>query len=120
MSSGSATSWFGAKEADEMVLQLQVALSMVSRGPRTVLIRHLEMSIEALKVMADQMRYQEEPEGLLVPLGCGSKPSTSRSQRRKAGRQRRGGRQDGRETPNETQVPDEDSQEAEAVRHHPE
>jgi hypothetical protein len=50
------------RKIDEMMRQLRDALDMVSKGPRSVLIQHLEMSIEALTVVADQMRYQEEPE----------------------------------------------------------
>ena len=50
------------RKIDEMLRQLRDALDMVSKGPRSVLIQHLEMSIEALTVVADQMRYQEEPE----------------------------------------------------------
>eukprot|EP00972_Heterocapsa_arctica_P043498 6422222-Heterocapsa_arctica.AAC.1 len=60
-----------------MLRQLRDGLGMISRGPRSVLIEHLEMNIAALTVVAYQMRRPMEDEDLRIPLGCGTKPPPS-------------------------------------------
>jgi hypothetical protein len=56
------------------------------------------------------LRRPVEDHELLIPRGCGTTPPPSKSQRKKAARQKRDRVPDEPEIPEETQVPDEESQ----------